>query len=309
VQYNGTLSLLGNSTGGAGMAAALAAVDAALAQLTGAAGAGDAAGLSVSPLAATQVALPSAADINRALYCGYKQARCEGTAQTNQYTNAWDFGATSAAAGVFSARVWWNATGRYGDGQNTPTQGSRVHGALNAATNAFLTWALGPGYGARLAGIMEMPKPATVLRLDIASLVGTLFYTWLLQLLLPSMLSALVSEKEGRLRTMMKMHGLGDGAYWAIQYAWYFALNLAYTWVLIGVGSAIGLSFFTRTSYSFQFVFYFLWVACLVAFTFLLSALFRSARTAVVVAFLYVFGTGLVGYLLLQSFVAAGNWW
>lgn len=152
-------------------------------------------------------------------------------------------------------------------------------------------------------------QPNTKLTLDIASLVGTLFYTWLLQILLPVMLAVLVSEKEGRLRTMMKMHGLDDGAYWGIQYIWYFIINFIYTWVLIGVGTGIGLSFFTRTSYSFQFVFYFLWMGCLVSFTFLLSTMFKSTRTAVVVAFLYVFGTGLVGYLLLQSFVAAGQWW
>ena len=56
-------------------------------------------------------------------------------------------------------------------------------------------------------------------------------------------------------------------------------------------------------------VFYLLWVNCLVAWAFLLSTLFRSSKTAVVVAFLYVFGTGLLGYLLLQQFVAQGNWW
>jgi hypothetical protein len=124
----------------------------------------------------------------------------------------------------------------------------RVNAAINAATNAFLRWALGPFVAtettapslARLVGLMEMPKPETKLTLDIASLVGVLFYTWLLQLLLPVMLATLVAEKEGRLRTMMKMHGLGDGAYWAIQYGWYFALNLVYVWVLIGAGSAIG---------------------------------------------------------------------
>ena len=30
---------------------------------------------------------------------------------------------------------------------------------------------------------------------------------------------------------------------------------------------------------------------------------------AVTVGFLYVFGTGLVGFLLLQQFVAQGYWW
>ncbi len=39
----------------------------------------------------------------------------------------------------------------------------------------------------------------------------------LLQLLLPLMLFNLVYEKERRLRTIMKMHGLGDVAYWTIQ--------------------------------------------------------------------------------------------
>lgn len=54
------------------------------------------------------------------------------------------------------------------------------------------------------------------------------------------MLATLVSEKEGRLRTMMKMHGLGDVAYWTIQFLWYFILNFIYVWILIGSGSAIG---------------------------------------------------------------------
>lgn len=123
------------------------------------------------------------------------------------------------------------------------------------------------------------------------------------------MLVNLVQERAGRLRQMMKMHGLGDGPYWCIQYFWYFMTNLIYAWVLIGAGTAIQLSFFTRTSYSFQFVFYFLWVSCLVAFTFLLSTMFKSARTATVVSFLYVFGTGLIGLILLARFVAAGYWW
>ena len=79
--------------------------------------------------------------------------------------------------------------------------------------------------------------------------------------------------------------------------------------MLIGAGSAIRLPFFTATSYSLQLVLYALWVACLLSFTFLLSTLFRSARTATAAAFIYVFASGLIGYLLLQNFVAAGKWW
>lgn len=139
------------------------------------------------------------------------------------------------------------------------------------------------------------------------------------------------------------------------QYTWFFLLNFVFSWILILFGSLINLSFFRRTSYSFQFVFYWLWVNCLVSFAFLLSTLFKSAKTAVVVVreapgvislvacvlvclgpqsgcawcgssvharrcwphhpvcavqgFLYVFGTGLVGVLLLQTFISEAYWW
>lgn len=272
--------------------------------------------LTIVPLVTKQVWMPSADAINRQLYCGYKQARCNGTSDINGISAAWDFGDSDPENGVYSILMWYNSTGRYPINGNAPTQIVRIHSLLNTATDALVRATLGGVNKAlaqqakvRLIGIMEMPKPSTKLTLDVATLVGTLFYTWLLQLLLPVMIATLVQEKEGRLRAMMKMHGLSDAAYWLIMYSWYFTVNLIYTWILIGVGSAIQLSFFTRTDYSFQFVFYFLWVACLVSFSFLLSAIFRSSRTVVVVSFLYTFGTGLIGYLLLQSFVAANDWW
>ena len=267
--------------------------------------------ISATPLGTDQIWQSSASDVNRQLYCGYKDARCNGTSETNGIAAAYDFGATSAANGVFSMRMWYNATYRYGEKGQQPTQVVRVHAAMNAAVNAFLKSALNSKNVAlsRLIGVMEMPKAANSLTLDISSLVGTLFYTWLLQLLLPVMLSTLVTEKEQRLRTMMKMHGLGDAAYLTIQYMWFFVVNMIYVWILIGAGSAINLAFFTLTSYSFQFVFYTLWVLCLLSFTFLLTSIFKSARTAVVSAFMYSFATGLIGYLLLQSFIASGQWW
>lgn len=244
----------------------------------------------------------NADDINTQTYCAYRQARCDGTPSLQ----AWDFSGTSATA--LSMRLWYNATLRGRDGPPTIL---RVNQGLNRATNAFLKWALGGDarYQAWLSGVMEMPKGGSRLSLDFGSLLGPLFYSWLLQLLLPVMLYQLVYEKERRLRTMMKMHGLGDVAYWAIQYCWFFVVNFVFVWILIIFGSGINLSFFRRTNYSFQFVFYLLWINCLIAFSFLLSSMFRSSKTAVVVGFLYVFGTGLVGFLLIQQFVASAYWW
>lgn len=56
-------------------------------------------------------------------------------------------------------------------------------------------------------------------------------------------------------------------------------------------------------------MFYFVWGNCLVAFAFLISTFFRSTRTAVVVAYLWVIATGLLGYLLFQNFVERKHWW
>lgn len=304
--YNGSLSLLTSNASAPETQAAVQQVESLLQLASSNDGVQ---GLTVSPLQMEIVKMNSTEQINEYLYCGYKEARCDSRSDTNAYTNALDFTGTDFENGKYSMTFWYNSTGRFPANGNAPTNIVRVQAIMNAATNAFLRNSGGPNIQTKLVGVMQMPKPASTLRLDIASLVGTLFYTWLLQLLLPVMLSTLVSEKEGRLRNMMKMHGLGDTAYWSIQYIWYFIINTVYVWILIGIGTAIDLAFFKFTSYSFQLVFYLLWVSCLVATTFLMSTWFRSAKTSVVVSFLYVFGTGLIGYLLLSQFLSAGYWW
>ena len=59
----------------------------------------------------------------------------------------------------------------------------------------------------------------------------------------------LVYEKERRLRMMMKMHGLGDGAYWLVTYAFFWCLYVAYMVVFVAFGSAIKLNMFRLNSY------------------------------------------------------------
>lgn len=298
--YNGTLSMLTSNSSDPQSLAALNAIRDSLQPSTP---------LSLVPLQTEQIFVDSPEEINSMLYCGYKQSRCNGTSEINEYSNAWDFSGTDFGTGKYQMRFWYNATGRFPGNGQAPTQIVRVQAAINAATNAFLRKSVGPNALARFVGVMTMPKPSSKLTLDIASLIGVLFYTWMLQLLLPMMLSSLVSEKENRLRSMMKMHGLGDSVYWSVQYMWYFMMNLIYVWILIGMGSAIDLAFFTKTDYSFQFVFYLLWIGCLVATTFLLSVCYESSRTSTVSGFLYVFATGLIGYLLLSKLVSAGYWW
>lgn len=108
---------------------------------------------------------------------------------------------------------------------------------------------------------------------------------------------------------MMKMHGLGDNAYWIIQYSWFLFIYCVYIAVLLLVGSAINLKFFRLTNYGLQIIFFFVWGNCLIAFAFLASVFFRSAKTANVVAFLWVFGTGLLNNLLLENYYKDEHSW
>ena len=177
-EYNGSLSMLTSDPSAPGSQAALQAIRQVLSQSSTNRGGDE---LTVTPLQTQQVFVESVQGINELLYCGYKQARCNSTSEINEFTNAWDFSGTDFDQGTYSMRFWYNATGRFPGTGNAPTMIVRVQAAANAATNAFLRNAVGEDAIARLVGLMQMPKPATSLSLDIASLVGTLFYTWLLQ--------------------------------------------------------------------------------------------------------------------------------
>lgn len=52
----------------------------------------------------------------------------------------------------------------------------------------------------------------------------------------------LVGEKEARIRMMMKMHGLQDGAYWAVQYLWFLMLYAVYAAAYLAFGAITDLA-------------------------------------------------------------------
>lgn len=53
------------------------------------------------------------------------------------------------------------------------------------ASNAFLQLLLGPATKMLFEFVKEMPKPETRLRLDFSSLLGPLFFTWVIVQLFP----------------------------------------------------------------------------------------------------------------------------
>ncbi|XP_039688859.1 ABC transporter A family member 7 isoform X2 [Medicago truncatula] len=259
----------------------------------------------------------SSSDINNELYKG----------QTNEIASAFDF--LNSNEDGFDIVVWYKSV--FSRGIHSPsTTLLRIPRSVNLISNAYLQFLRGPGTKILFEFVKDMPKPETVFRIELASLLGGLFFTWVVLQLFPVILTSLVYEKQQKLRIMMKMHGLGDGPYWLISYGYFLALSVIYILCFVIFGSVLGknitisfsvlgifsfclmllisfsgLKFFTLNDYSIQFVFYFIYVNLQISTAFLLSSFFSNVKTATVTAYLVVFGTGLLACFLFQNFVEA----
>eukprot|EP01023_Acetabularia_acetabulum_P005392 TRINITY_DN12195_c0_g1_i1.p1 TRINITY_DN12195_c0_g1~~TRINITY_DN12195_c0_g1_i1.p1 ORF type:complete len:655 (+),score=81.99 TRINITY_DN12195_c0_g1_i1:604-2568(+) len=187
---------------------------------------------------------------------------------------------------------------------------------MNQAISAWLKWITPvnvdiPSLTNQLIGIMDMPTRGFELKLEISSFLGALFYLWLIQLVVPVMLYQVVYEKEKKLRMMMNMHGLGEAVYWFVNYIWYLTLYCAYMIVLLIFGSLpfMDLAFFRLNSYGIQIIFYFLYGNCQIAFAFLVSCLFGTAKTAVVAGLLWILASSLIGAIILNNLYQNDRWY
>ncbi|EFH41012.1 hypothetical protein ARALYDRAFT_496340 [Arabidopsis lyrata subsp. lyrata] len=179
---------------------------------------------------------------------------------TNEIAAAYDL--LNTDRNNFDVTIWYNST-YIDDPSRAPLV--RVPRLLNLVSNAYLKFLKGPRTRILFEFVKEVPKHQTKYHLDIASLLGPLFFTWVVLLLFPVILTSLVYEKQERLRIIMKMHGLGD---------------------------VIGLRYFRLNDYSIQFVFYFIFVNLQISFAFLASSYSQ------VVAYTLVFASGLLGSFL-----------
>ncbi|KAG7606931.1 AAA+ ATPase domain [Arabidopsis thaliana x Arabidopsis arenosa] len=212
---------------------------------------------------------------------------------TNEIAAAYDL--LNTDRNNFDVTIWYNST-NIDDPSRAPLV--RVPRLLNLVSNAYLKFLKGPGTRILFEFVKEVPKHQTKFNLDIASMLGPLFFTWVVLLLFPVILTSLVYEKQERLRIIMKMHGLGIGPYWMISYAYFLTLSMFYVISLVIFGSAIGLRYFRLNDYSVQFIFYFIFVNLQISFAFLASSIFSKFKTATVVAYTLVFASGLLGMFL-----------
>ncbi|KAF2553421.1 hypothetical protein F2Q68_00034697 [Brassica cretica] len=217
----------------------------------------------------------SSREINDDIFKGYLKGNSEG--MINEIVAAYDLLDTNRTN--FNVNIWYNATYQ-DDSGNMPPKLLRVPRLVSLMSNAYLQYLKSPRTRMLLEFVKEMPKPETKLRLDIASLIGAVFFTWVILLLFPVILTSLVYEKQQRLRIIMKMHGLGDGPYWMITYTYFLAISTSYVICLMIFGSAIGLNFFRLNDYSIHFVFYFLYINLQISLAFLASSAFSNVETA-----------------------------
>ncbi|KAK2981524.1 hypothetical protein RJ640_000095 [Escallonia rubra] len=240
----------------------------------------------------------SSTDINDQLFKGYRKGNPER--KINEIVAAYDF--LNSNGNNYNVSIWYNSTYK-NDSGNVPLGLMRVPRSVNLASNAFLQFFLGPATKMLFEFVKEMPKPETKVRLDFSSLLGPLFFTWVIIQLFPVVLTSLVYEKEQKLRIMMKMHGLGDGPYWMISYAYFLVVSSIYMFCFVMFGSIIGLKFFTLNDYTIQLVFYFIYINLQISLAFLVAAVFSNVKTATVIGYIMVFGTGLLGGFLFQFFL------
>ncbi|KAE8817675.1 ABC transporter A family member 7-like [Hordeum vulgare] len=238
--------------------------------------------------------------INDELFKGYRQQRGSGGGKANEYAAGYNFLNTNKDS--LDISILFNST--YNN--NTAFEAIallRLPRLVNMASNAYIKFLRGSGVEMLLEYVKDMPKVGTKMKFDLSSLLGALFFSWIVELLFPVILTYLVYEKQQKLKIMMKMHGLKDGPYWMITYTYFFALSAVYMILFIIFGSLIGLRFFTANDYGIQIVFYFIYINLQIALAFFAAAFFSSVKIATVVGYIYVFGSGLLGAFLLRFFV------
>ncbi|CAA7409968.1 unnamed protein product [Spirodela intermedia] len=241
----------------------------------------------------------SSSIINGELYKGFRQGNAER--KNNEIMTAYDF--LDSDEKNYNVRIWYNSTFKNESVFQSPFGQVRVSRSLNVISDAYLRYLVGDDVNMKLEFTKEMPKPKTRLSLDFSSLLGATFFNWVVSFLLPVFLTYLVYEKQHKLRLMMKMHGLGDRPYWVISYSYFLALSVIYMLLFVIFGSVIGLKFFRLNDYSIQFVFYFLFVNLQIVLAFLVAPSFSDVRTSQAIAYVYIFGSGLLAGFLFDSFI------
>ncbi|GHP03624.1 hypothetical protein PPROV_000237900 [Pycnococcus provasolii] len=260
--------------------------------------------------------------MRRMLYNGYGYGAMEsntikrGSGVIRQYVGAIDFADAdpSAKGGKFNLDIMYNGTTIEEEGGDGGPQSywRDLTELQNMATRSFVKASIERVSGSKIRGdhvparymyTREMPKQGTSLRLEFSTFLGPLFYTWLLQILLPIMAGQMVQEKENRLRVIMRMHGLGDGAYWLINLGYWLVMHMLYSAMVLGFGHMVNISFFTMNDSGVMYMGFLMFSLVQMATAVFITSIFSNARSASTFCVVLLLATGLLGEFLVSPYI------
>ncbi|GJP41808.1 hypothetical protein CLOM_g1451 [Closterium sp. NIES-68] len=243
------------------------------------------------------------AAINEELYNGYYQANPNKV--PNQYMSAYDF--QNSSASLFRPYIWYNSSYARAWALGGASALIRFPRSMNLAANAYVKAMLNPNATIPLLYLKDFPRPQDSVGVDLATILGPLFYLWLLQLLYPVFTASLVYEKEKNLRMMMRMHGLKDGPYWLISYSYFTIMSIIFIAVFLIAGFIIQLKMFTGNPIGLQLLAYGVFIFTQISFSLLTSTVFNNSKLATIVCYFYVFGSGLLAQFLFRLFLESST--
>jgi len=146
------------------------------------------------------------------------------------------------------------------------------------------------------------------LRLSILDFVAASLFPYIFMLQAFLIVTAIVYEKENRLRVIMRMNGgLRNSVYWSVTYVFYFVQFFVMSLLVYLLGVRANLHFVSLHSPAIYWIFIFLWGNLLVVFSFLLSIFFASSKTATATVLLIILISNIVGTELINTLIQDPN--
>ena len=119
--------------------------------------------------------------------------------------------------------------------------------------------------------------------------------------------TAIVYEKQQKLRMIMKMQGLPMYVYYLVTYVLFYLMYVVVCVLMSITGYLANVQFFVIHNQGVIWLFFLVWGHLMVAFGFFMSAFLSRMRTAMAITFLFILIMWIVGGVLFQQFLTNPN--
>ncbi len=122
---------------------------------------------------------------------------------------------------------------------------------------------------------------------SVVGSIGPLFFFAALMFSFVIQISAVVTEREIRLRQAMSTMGLPDSVFWVTWLLWEIILNFFSALLLSIFGMIFQFDFFLKNDFGTHFVLFFLFEICMTGFAFFLSTFMSKGSSATTLGFVF----------------------